>query len=488
VNAQEMAVFKAVLRADFATFLRKCFETLNPGTVFQDSEHLRVLASRLSDVAEGKTKRLIINLPPRSLKSIAASVALVAWYLGHNPSAEVICASYASDLSAKFAFDCRKIMTSPWYEAIFPTRVDRKKSAASNFLTVQGGARLAASVGGGVTGRGADLIVIDDPAKPDEMMSEVQRENVKNWFRSTIYSPLNNKAEARIVVAMQRLHVEDLTGSLLRDGGEKWEHLKLPARAEQDEMFVYQTASGPKTYVRKAGELLQPARESDETLAQTRAALGAYLFAAQYQQEPMLPDGNLVNINWFPRYTEVPQKFDRIFQSWDTASTASELNSFSVCTTWGVKGKHIYLIGVYRKHVEYPDLKRAVHEQARLHRPQVIVVEDKSSGIALLQELRREGVYSVKAFKPDKDKTIRMRAQTALMEQGQVWLPKEAPWLAAYEMELMLFPYAQHDDQADSTSQALAYWQEQLQEPGGLAFYRMELERLGMPVPEPPLG
>jgi predicted phage terminase large subunit-like protein len=371
-------------------------------------------------------------------------------------------------------------MSSPWYQEIFPTRIDPRKSAANNFYTVQGGARLAASVGSGMTGRGADLIVIDDPAKPDEMLSDVIREGVKQWFRSTVYSRLNNKASARIVVAMQRLHVDDLTGYLLRDGGEPWTLLKLAAKAETDETFTYRTPQGTKAYHRKAGELLHPARESEATLEQIRAALGNYLYTAQYQQEPVLPDGNLINLRWFPRYAEPPKTFDFVFQSWDTASKAGELNSFSVGTTWGVRGKAIYLLDVYRKQVEYPDLKRAFIEQAKLHHPRVILVEEQSSGIALLQELRRDGLYTLKAVKPDKDKTMRMRAQTALIENGQVWLPERAAWLPAYEMELMLFPEVPHKDQADSTSQALGYWQERLQEPGGIAFYRMECERMGL--------
>lgn len=483
MNAVEIEVLKAALRSDTHTFLKKCFETLHPGTPFEDNWHIRVLASNLADVAEGRTTRLIVNMPPRSLKSIAASVALVAFYLGHHPSAEVICASYSAELSSKFAFDCRKIMMSPWYQAIFETRIDPKKSAADNFYTVQGGSRLAGSVCKGITGRGADLIVIDDPAKPDEMLSDVIRESVKQWFRSTVYSRLNNKASARIVVAMQRLHVDDLTGYLLRDGGEPWTLLKLAAKAEADEIFRYRTPGGMRTYRRKAGELLHPARESEATLAQVRGALGNYLYTAQYQQEPVLPDGNLINLKWFPRYAEPPKKFDFVFQSWDTASKAGDLNSYSVGTTWGVLGKALYLVDVYRKRVEYPDLKRAFIEQARLHRPRVILVEEKSSGIALLQELKRDGIYTLKAVKPEKDKTMRMRAQTALIENGQVWLPERAVWLPAYEMELMLFPEVPHDDQADSTSQALAYWQERLQEPGGIAFYRMECERMGIVPP-----
>jgi predicted phage terminase large subunit-like protein len=483
MNALEQEVLKAALRVDFYLFLQRAFAELNPGTRFLDNWHLRVLASELADVVEGGTRRLIVNLPPRSLKSIAASVALVAWHMGHNPSAEVICASYGSDLAKKFAFDCRKVMTSRWYEAIFPTRIDRRKSGVDDFCTVQNGARLATSVGGTLTGRGADLIVIDDPAKPDEMLSDLQRDTVNRWFRSTLYSRLNDKAKARIVIAMQRLHVDDLTGHVLREGGEPWRHLRLAATTDVDETFEYDTPRGPRTYRRKAGELLHPAREPEASLEQIRTALGSYFFSAQYQQRPMLPDGNLIQIRWFARYSEKPSTFDHIFQSWDTASKAGELNSYSVCTTWGVVNKAIYLLHVYRKHVEYPELKRAVADQSRLIHPSVILVEDKSSGIALLQELKREGLHNLKAVKPDKDKVIRMRAQTALIENGQVYLPKEAPWLAAYETELMLFPVGTHDDQVDSTAQALAYWRESLQTPAIIEFYRQEVARLGLTPP-----
>ncbi len=282
---------------------------------------------------------------------------------------------------------------------------------------------------------------------------------------------------------MQRLHVDDLTGHVLREGGEAWRHLRLAATAEADETYVVETLKGARTFGRKAGELLHPARESADALAQIRIALGSYYFSAQYQQQPILPDGNLIQLRWFPRYTDPPEPFDQVLQSWDTASKAGELNSYSVGTTWGIKGEHLFLIDVYRKQVEYPDLKRALLQQAALHEPQTILVEDKSSGIALLQELKREGLYSLKAIKADKDKTMRMSNQTGLIEAGKVHLPTEAPWLAAYETELMLFPVGSYDDQVDSTAQALAYFQEQMQEPAALVFMRMEAERLGLRAP-----
>jgi len=484
MNSDEV-LYAALLREDFYTFFQKVFATLNRGIPFEDNWHLRVMAYELECVARGRTSRLIVNLPPRSLKSIAASVALPAWYLGHNPAAEVICASYGQDLSLKFAGDCRAIMQSDWYQMIFPTRIAPTKTAVADFRTIHGGGRLATSVGGPMTGRGADLVVIDDPAKADEMISDVQRDGINRWVPSTVYSRLNRKDKAAIVLTMQRLHLMDLTGYLAQDPA--WKVLRLAAIAETDEEYVIELINGEqRTFGRKEGDVLHPERESLESLQKTREALGTYFFAAQYQQTPMAPDGNILKLSWFARYEEPPASFDCVFQSWDTASETGKKNSYSVCTTWGIKSKHIYLLNVFRKRLEYPDLKRAVIEQARLYRPRVILVEAKSSGAALVQELRRDDLYTLKEVKPQGSKEMRMQTQNALIENGFVHLPKDAPWLPAYEFELMIFPMGDHDDQVDSTSQALAYFQERLQEPGLIAFYRMELERAGIPVPRVP--
>lgn len=482
MKTSDDAVYAALLREDFYTFFRKVFQTLNRGVEFKSNWHLRVMAYELEQVARGGTRRLVINLPPRSLKSIASSVALVAWYLGHHPGAEVICASYGQDLSAKFAHDCRAVMQRPWYQAIFPTRIAAGKSGVMDFRTTAGGGRLATSVGGPMTGRGADLVVIDDPAKPDEMLSDPQRDTVNRWLTGTVYSRLNNKDTSGIVIAMQRLHVLDLTGFVASDRA--WKILRLPAIAEADERFIVIGADGrPREYGRKEGEVLHSAREPLASIQRTREALGSYFFAAQYQQTPMAPDGNIVKLGWFARYEE-PPAFDYVIQSWDTASKTGEMNSYSVCTTWGIDDKHIYLLDVFRKRLEYPDLKRAVVEQTARFPVSVVLVEEKSSGAALLQELRRDGIYKLKDVKPKGSKEMRMTTQTAVIEGGYVYLPKSAPWLQDYEHELMLFPVGAHDDQVDSTSQALAYIQERMQEPAAFEFMRMESRRLGIPFPE----
>jgi predicted phage terminase large subunit-like protein len=469
-------IHAALLRTDFYRFMVKCFETLNPGTIFQESWYLRVIAADLAAVAHGDIRRLVLNLPPRSLKSVASSVALVAWYLGHYPHREVVCASYGMDLALKFAHDTRTIMQSAWYQAIFPTRLLPSRTAVADFRTVQGGGRLATSIGGPLTGRGADLGVVDDPGKPDEMLSESVRTATNQWLRSTFYSRLNDKENGSIVLAMQRLHVMDMTGFVIQEGG--WTVRRLPAIAEADERYCYKTVGGKDKLVgRKVGGVLHPARESLATLVKTRAALGSYLFAAQYQQNPMAPDGNIVKLTWFGRYDELPASFDRIFQSWDTASKTGELNSYSVCTTWGLKDRRAYLLHVFRERLEYPDLKRAVVRLWQEYHPDAILVEDKSSGMALLQELAKDGIYCLKPIKPEGTKEMRMSRQTAMIEGGGVLLPRSAFWLPDYETELMLFPIGEHTDQVDSTSQALQWVKDLDADTGLLEFYREENAR-----------
>jgi predicted phage terminase large subunit-like protein len=213
----------------------------------------------------------------------------------------------------------------------------------------------------------------------------------------------------------------------------------------------------PKSYHRPRGEALHPEREPLDTLQQLRRSLGEYSFAGQYQQAPAPAGGGLVKTEWFRRYAlnEKPEHFDRIIQSWDTANKASELSDYSVCTTWGVKGKDVFLLHVLRKQLEYPDLKRAVQDQQQLYSANVVLIEDRASGTQLIQELKAEKFYFVVPYKPSGDKVMRMHSQTAMIENGFVYLPTEAPWLPAYLHEMAVFPNGKYDDQVDSTAQAL---------------------------------
>jgi predicted phage terminase large subunit-like protein len=306
-----------------------------------------------------------------------------------------------------------------------------------------------------VTGRGADIILIDDPLKPDEALSDTQRQACNEWFDHTLYSRLNDKQKGGIVIIMQRLREDDLVGHVLAQ--EPWEVVSFPAIAEADEVHHIETIWGVRRFIRYRGEALHPEREPLEVLDRIRRTIGEYNFAGQYQQSPAPLGGGLVKAEWFKRYreNELPERFDRIMQSWDTANKATELSDFSVCTTWGVKGKDLFLLGVLRRRLEYPALKRAVREQQQRFDANVVLIEDKASGTQLIQELIAEGCHAVTQYEPTLDKIMRLHAQTAMIENGFVHLPENAPWLAEYLHELTVFPNGKHDDQVDSTAQFL---------------------------------
>jgi predicted phage terminase large subunit-like protein len=472
----DAAEYGALLRRDFASFAQRCFHELNPLTAFAMNWHIEVIAARLAALRARKIRRLIINLPPRYLKSILASIAFPAWCLGHEPGARIVCASYAQDLADKLSRDCRRIIASDWYRHVFSTRLSPQRQAVPEFDTTAQGSRLATSVGGVLTGRGADLIIIDDPLKPDEALSQAHRQAANEWFDHTLYSRLDDKQRGAIILIMHRLHEDDLTGHVLAQ--EDWELLRFPAIAEDDEIHVIETILGRHSFMRRRGEALHPEREPLAMLEQIRRTIGEFNFAGQYQQAPSPLGGGLVKAGWFKRYApgECPSAFDRIVQSWDTANKATELSDFSVCTSWGIAGKHLYLIDVLRKRMEYPELKREVREQHERYNATVVLIEDKASGTQLIQELIGEGLYAVTRYQPHTDKIMRMHAQTAMIENGFVHLPVVAPWLASYVHELTIFPYGKHDDQVDSTAQMLDWHKQASREPGIIGYYRMLAE------------
>jgi predicted phage terminase large subunit-like protein len=466
------AQYEFLLRRDLATFAGRCFQDLNPQTCLATNWHLEVIAAKLTAVREGKIRRLIINLPPRHLKSLMASIAFPAWCLGQDPSAQILCVSYAQDLADKLARDCRSIMMSPWYRRIFPTRLSSQRQAVQEFVTTRQGYRLATSTGGVLTGRGADIILIDDPLKPEEALSDAQRQAANDWFDHTLYSRLNDKRHGAIVIIMQRLHEDDLVGHVLAQ--EDWEVVRFPAIAEDDEVHQIETIWGLRCFRRRCGEALHPEREPLETLDRIRRTIGEYHFAGQYQQSPAPLGGGLVKAEWFKRYGEKdrPERFDRIVQSWDTANKATDLSDFSVCTTWGVKGKNLYLIGLFRRRLEYPALKRAVREQQSLFDANVVLIEDKASGTQLIQELIDDGCHGVTRYEPTCEKIMRLHAQTAMIENGFVRIPETAPWLDEYLHELMVFPKGKHDDQVDSTAQFLDWFKRPFPYQGLFEYYR----------------
>jgi predicted phage terminase large subunit-like protein len=471
--------YRAVLRQDLCAFIARCFYELHPTTELLWNWHLDVIASYLEACRRGEITRLIINLPPRSLKSLSIN-AFVASLLGQDPSAQIICASYALHLANKHALDCRTILTSRFYQDLYPhTRLSPRRQSVQEFMTTQQGCRLSTSVGGVLTGRGADYIIIDDPLKPDEALSDTQRKSVNDWFDNSLYSRLNDKKTGRIIIIMQRLHEDDLVGHVLKL--EPWTVIRFPAIAQQDETHVIQTPYVRHCFQRRAGEPLHPEREPLEVLNRIREVQGEYNFAGQYQQEPPPLGGGMVNLAWLKTYTpaELPSKFEQKIQSWDTANKHTELNDFSVCTTWGTMGPDLYLLDVYRKRLGYPELKRAVREQAAAFNATTILVEDEASGTQLIQELVAEGVHAIKGYKPNGNKVMRLHSVSSTIENGFVHIPEKAPWLGEYLHELTTFPKAKYYDQADSTSQALD-WLKQRSTPlyGVLEYWKQEAEKI----------
>lgn len=377
-----------LMRNDLASFIAASFIELNPGTAYLHNWHIDVIANRLTQFAHGKLTRLVIMLPPRSLKSHCASVSLVAWLLGQDPTKRIICASYSQDLADFHARSCLKLMQSDLYRRLFPnTQLSTTRRAIAEFFTTQEGMRLATSVGGTLTGKGGDYVIIDDPLKPEDALSDTLRNNANEWYDGTVISRLNNKATGGVLIIMQRLHEDDLVGHVLEHKG--WEVLRLPAIAEEDEEYRVDTLLGPSTFNRRRGGALHPERESLVTLDQIRATQGEYHFAAQYQQLPAPRGGGLLKTAWLQYYEphERPEFFDHVIQSWDTAAKATQLADYSVCTTWGVKGDKIYLLEVYRAKLDFPDLRRAAIQLVEQHRPDYVLVEDQSSGTQLIQEL-----------------------------------------------------------------------------------------------------
>ncbi len=275
----------AAIRSDLYSFVQAAFPIVAGQEKLLCNWHIEAMTYALERVLSGELKRLIITVPPRSLKSICASIALPAFALGHDPRRKFICVSYAQGLAEKLSNDCRALMQSSLYRKVFQTRISQAKDSQQEFVTTAGGYRLATSVGGTLTGRGGNFIILDDPLKPQDAYSELARNNLRQWYSNTLLSQLDNKAEDAIVVVMQRLHVDDFVAYLLEQRG--WTHLSLPAIAETEQHIQL----GPRRqYVRKPGDLLHAAREPAPVLDQFRRSMGSMDFVAQYQQKPV-PEG-----------------------------------------------------------------------------------------------------------------------------------------------------------------------------------------------------
>jgi len=455
MRKSEEDTLNAILRSDPYHFAHRCFLTLNPGAPFLRNWHIEAIIHRLEQVRKGEINRLIINLPPRYLKSILVSVAFPAFLLGHDPRRKIICLSYGADLSSKHAADFRAIVQSPWYLRAFPNfRVAR--TADSDVFTSRRGFRRTTSVGGALTGLGGDLFIIDDPLKPIDAQSQPLRDQVNGWFSNTLMSRLDNKERGSIIVVMQRVHLNDLSGYLIENSG-GWSVLNLAAIAEDEERILI---GDDRYYHRFPGEVLHPEHESLLTLERLKRELGSEIFSAQYQQAPVPPGGAMFRRQWMRYYDVLPERTykTKVIQSWDCAAKDGAQNSWSVCTTWLIVDRtDYYLLDVTRGRYEYPRFRQTALALAERFDPTAIIIEDASTGIALAQDLKEGGRSRIRPVPVDRDKATRLYVQTAKFEAGRVYFPRNAPYLADLEAELLSFPQGRHDDQVDSMTQALAF-------------------------------
>ena len=462
-------ILAALAQTNFFAFTWRAYQTLHPGEdrPFIPNWHIEAMCHALIEVAEGRCQRLVITVPPRHLKSICAAVALPAWLLGHDPGCRILVASYAQDLARKHSEDFRAILESDWYQTLFPrTRIAERGARIDEVRTTRRGFRKAVSLGGAATGFGADVLIIDDLLKAADATatSDTERARAKSYIEGTLLSRLDDKTNGKVIAIQQRLHEDDPVGYLLATGA--YTHLNLPAIAETDEEIPL---GGGRVHRRRKGEALFPQREPLETLERQRREMGSAAFNAQYQQNPIAPDGAILRWEWFGVYDDRPPRnwFQHVVQSWDLGMSDDPGSDPSVCTTWGFREKKWYLLDLLRDRLDYPELKRTV---IRLHDEWVadrVVIEKAGSGIPLLQEIHREQSWRGWPFLPTLDKEVRFRAACARIEAGEVLLPRDAPWLEDFRHELMGFPNARHDDQVDSVSQFLNWL-------GGVGLRRMQ--------------
>jgi predicted phage terminase large subunit-like protein len=442
---EDVAQYKGALtrekaQVDFMAFVKEMW----PG--FIHGRHHALMARKFQDIADGKLKRLIINMPPRHTKSEFASNMLPAWFLGKFPEKKVIQCSNTAELAVGFGRKVRNLVGSEQYAKIFPNvslRADSK--AAGRWATSHGGDYFAIGVGGTVTGKGADLLIIDDPHSEQEAKlaqgDPSVFDSVYEWYTSGPRQRL--QPGGVIVVVMTRWSDKDLTGKLLK-GDTEWDIVQLPA-------------------ILPSGNALWPEFWDISELLALKEELPVYKWNAQYQQTPTGEEGALVKRDWWQRWeADRPPKCEFIIQSWDTAFTKSQRADYSACTTWGIfhlnenpEDVNIIMLDAWKDKLEFPDLKDTAKRFYDEWQPDACIIEAKAAGAPLIFELRRMGVM-VSDYTPVRgnDKFVRINSVTDLFRSGRVWAP-ETKWAEEVIEEMARFPNAEHDDLVDSTVQAL---------------------------------
>ena len=454
----------AIQRKNFYEFFKKSFEITDPGTKLIEAPYLEVMCWYMEQVALGKEKRLIFCIPPRHCKSKIISIAFPAFYLGLNPSAKIMHITYSEELSTDLAINCKKIMESEWYKKLFPnTRIDPKKSSATDFRTTRNGEKFSTTIHGAITGRGADLIIIDDPLKASDVNSS-ERENVNKIYSNTIVSRLNDKKEGQIVIVAQRLHQLDLP-AYAQNLDPQFKTISMPIIAQKDEEWIIEGSffRPTKKYQRKKGDLLHPAREDISIIENYKRCSGSAVFSAQYLQNPLQEGCGYIKKEMLQKFSCSPA-CDTILLSWDTATKISENNAYSACVVLGIDRKNYFLLGCVRERLDFPALVQKVKDTYKFYNKETsfikILIEDASSGTSLIQTLKSDPeigrlICPIRATRAKED---RFNSVTLAIENGKLLLPEYGSnWYPEFEQELLTFPYSIYKDQCDALSQAVEY-------------------------------
>ena len=415
---------------------------------FIEGAHHRHIAKKFNDLAEGKLRRLIVNMPPRHTKSEFASYLLPSWMVGRNPKLKIIQVTHTGELAIRFGRKAKHLIDSEEYHKIFKTTLQEDSKAAGRWETAQGGEYFAAGVGGAITGRGADLLIIDDPHSEQDALSGTALESAYDWYTSGPRQRL--QPGASIVLVMTRWSTKDLTAMLLKAQkevkGDQWDVIEFPAIMEHE--------SGIKP--------IWPEYWNAEELEKVKATLPVGKWNAQWMQNPTSEEGALIKRKWWRKYKDdyIPP-LQHVIQSYDTAFLKKESADFSAITTWGMfypdqdAPLNLILLDAIKGRYEFPELRRRALQQYKYWQPETVIVEAKASGLPLTYELRQMDI-PVSNFTPSKgnDKHVRVNSVAPLFESGMIWAPDQKFAEEVIE-ECAAFPYGDHDDLVDSMTQAV---------------------------------
>jgi predicted phage terminase large subunit-like protein len=441
---------KKLVQTKFLAFAMKAFAYLNKGSDLGQDKYLKVLAERFARVAAGKTKRLVVSLPPRHFKTFMGSICLPAWTLAHNPSAKIVILTYGQDLADKIAYAIRKILRSDWFEQAFRTRLAKNRTKVMDFLTTDGGGVRSLSIEGGVTGLGADYIIIDDPVEIKDCDNAKRLERINNLFDNEIQTRLDRPKKGCIVIIAHRISENDLPGHVLQKGG--WKQLKLPLIAMRSR--TYDLGDG-EVWERKKGELLRPDAFTKQDIRRLRDSKQPG-FETLQQQNPGGRDRLRIKAQFFPAFSaDQPMGQSPVVLSIEPGQKGGPTNSFSVIQAWAPKdGAHL-LLDQWREQASYPEFRSQTRQFIRTYRPSAVLIEDTGLGPSLMSEIKAQNGMELVPITPVGDKVERLRRHRGAIRDGLVRLPQGAAWHAEFISEATQFPYGLFDDQMDALSQYL---------------------------------